>query len=560
MSRSLPRFAVFASLSIALAIPEAALAQTDLVGIPVAPAHKGSETQPRIISDHAGGAFVGFAGADTFFVARLHSDGTPEPSWKALRVPNLHLEPLSGSRFAWLRPNTIMAMSDFFDNGIGLQAPPFWYRQSTDTGIVSPEDSITTLIRYVRPELVEQPNGTVLIVNLGNNSASGFAEFRNAYVESNGDLVEGFTTPLTGTASNNLVTLYCRAIPADGGGAWAVGEVFDGTYVYTDIVAARIQMNGTSALTPGHRVITAATRNQRQPALASDGAGGVFVAWTDGRTLATGDDIYAIHLTATGSLVSGWTTGGKVISNATGTQVQPAIVSDGAGGAWIAWVDARNGENDIYFTHVLGNGTLAPGFPAGGASLCGAVGGQVDVQLAADGAGGFFALWLDQRDGETDVYGHHVAANGSAISGWSPGGLPVSTHPVLQRTPRLLVMTPQRALAVWGDSRSGTEKIYVATMNDQTLSVPALSSAALSLHAVRAPFHGDVELVLAAADGDPVDIALLDIAGRVVARQRVEAGGSAVPVRFAGPLAPGLYFARANQAGHAADCRAVVIR
>lgn len=532
-------------------------AQSSTAGVRVAPAHAGSESQPRIISDHAGGAFVGFVGEqDTLYAARLRSDATPDPAWTALKVRQVNVEFPSGSRIAWLRPGTIVAFSDLY---WGLpDTTNFLYRPTSDTGIVQPDYSGQSFIAYLSPALVEQPNGTVLAASLANDPNTNIAQLRVAYVANDGGLVEGFLTTLTGRATAAQV---CRAIPADGGGAWTVSEVYGiAEGISNDLVAARILATGGPALTPNFRVISNAARDQKAPALATDGAGGMIVAWQDARNLATGEDVYAMRLLADGSLAAGWTAGGKVICNATGTQTQPAIASDGAGGVWIAWADSRSGEADIYFTHVLANGTLAAGFPPGGLALCAVTGGQVEVQLAADGAGGCFALWLDQRDGETDLFGLHMAANASMIAGWAAGGSPICTHPTFQKSPRLLTLDSHRALAVWADARSGPEQIYVATLTDQVLSAPPLGAAALSLRAARAPAYGEVELWLGSAGG-PVEVALLDVSGRVVARETVDAEGSAIPVRFRGrSVPPGLYLARASQGARHANCRVVILK
>lgn len=42
-----------------------------------------------------------------------------------------------------------------------------------------------------------------------------------------------------------------------------------------------------------------------------------------------------------------WIENGVPVCTAPGYQVQPDIVGDGAGGAILAWVDARGGEDDI---------------------------------------------------------------------------------------------------------------------------------------------------------------------------------------------------------------------
>jgi hypothetical protein len=150
-------------------------------------------------------------------------------------------------------------------------------------------------------------------------------------------------------------------------------------------------------------VLSNAPRDQMDEVAVSDGADGAIIAWRDGRNTATGTDVYAVRLLSTGAVAAGWTAGGTAIAVLGGGQSAPSMVSDDAGGAWIAWVDERNlvlGGTDIYLTHVLANATLAAGFVANGRALCDQPGDQSAVQLARDGSGGCFAVWLDARDGE----------------------------------------------------------------------------------------------------------------------------------------------------------------
>src|SRR6187551_1414534 len=44
------------------------------------------------------------------------------------------------------------------------------------------------------------------------------------------------------------------------------------------------------------------------------------------------------------------------ICTATGAQTTPAIISDGAGGAIVAWADARSGNRDIYVQRISADG------------------------------------------------------------------------------------------------------------------------------------------------------------------------------------------------------------
>ena len=76
-----------------------------------------------------------------------------------------------------------------------------------------------------------------------------------------------------------------------------------------------------------------------RPVLASDGAAGAIVAWEDGRNAAD-NDVYAQRLSAAGA--PQWTASGVQVA-AADNAATPAIVSDGAAGAIVAWTDERNG-------------------------------------------------------------------------------------------------------------------------------------------------------------------------------------------------------------------------
>src|SRR6185503_18574774 len=61
-----------------------------------------------------------------------------------------------------------------------------------------------------------------------------------------------------------------------------------------------------------------------------------------------------------------WATGGQPVCVAAEEQRQPAIAPDGAGGAFIAWMDLGFSRAGYYVQRVLGNGLIAPGWPANG--------------------------------------------------------------------------------------------------------------------------------------------------------------------------------------------------
>ncbi len=78
---------------------------------------------------------------------------------------------------------------------------------------------------------------------------------------------------------------------------------------------------------------------QNRPALLSDGLGGVFVIWFENGTLQR--DIFAQRVDQDGNRL--WAEGGVPVCACTGSQVLPKVVSDGSGGAFVAWENNPNG-------------------------------------------------------------------------------------------------------------------------------------------------------------------------------------------------------------------------
>ena len=85
--------------------------------------------------------------------------------------------------------------------------------------------------------------------------------------------------------------------------------------------------------------------DQVQPAMVSDGVGGAIVVWSDSRREETSFDIYAQRVTVRGT--PRWRANGVPVCGAAGDQFRPVGVSDGVGGAIIAWVDTRKGDGSV---------------------------------------------------------------------------------------------------------------------------------------------------------------------------------------------------------------------
>ena len=208
----------------------------------------------------------------------------------------------------------------------------------------------------------------------------------------------------------------------------------------------------------GNVALCTATGSQYNPTIASDGAGGAIVAWYDLR--GTSYDIYVQRINAAG--VPQWTPNGVPVCTAANSQSVPTIVSDGAGGAIVTWYDLRSGLSfDIYAQRV--NAAGVPQWTADGVAVCTATGDQWYPTISSDGAGGAIITWYDYRSGNFDVYAQRL--NAAGVPQWTANGVAVCTAAGDQTTPTIASDSAGGAIVTWYDNRSGNYDIYTQRLN-----------------------------------------------------------------------------------------------
>ena len=147
--------------------------------------------------------------------------------------------------------------------------------------------------------------------------------------------------------------------------------------------------------------VCTAMGDQLGPTGIPDGAGGTIVAWFDERAGIGNGDIYAQRISATGTPL--WAASGVVLCTAGGEQTVPVILSDGTGGAIVAWLDRRNSSWNLYAQRISADGSVQ--WTADGVALCTPTASQVArASIASDGLGGAIVTWFDVRSGSWDVY------------------------------------------------------------------------------------------------------------------------------------------------------------
>ncbi len=189
-------------------------------------------------------------------------------------------------------------------------------------------------------------------------------------------------------------------------------------------VCLSVQLSAQWSTNPAvNNAICTATDNQHTLSIVSDGAGGAIIAWNDQKNGYVNFDIYAQHINASGAVQ--WDANGVAICTATRDQTIPTIVSDGSGGAIIMWKDLRNGvESDIYAQHINAVGAIQ--WSANGVAICTETGDQYGAMIVNNGAGGAIIAWLDYRSGTNyDIYAQRINASGSVQ--WSANGVAICT-------------------------------------------------------------------------------------------------------------------------------------
>jgi hypothetical protein len=185
------------------------------------------------------------------------------------------------------------------------------------------------------------------------------------------------------------------------------------------------------------------------PAVTADGSGNAYAVWQDGRG-GTQDIYFSIYNGTT------WSANSRVNNITTGSQTQPAIAVTAAGDAYALWADQRSGNFDIYFSFR----------PAGGAwsasvKVNNDVGttAQLAPDIALDAAGNAYAVWHDARNGNNDIYFSYRPAGGSWGANQRINDDLVTT---IQSEPALFVTSAGDAYVTWTDRRNGPEEIYFA--------------------------------------------------------------------------------------------------
>lgn len=153
-----------------------------------------------------------------------------------------------------------------------------------------------------------------------------------------------------------------------------------------------------------------------------------------------------------------WIYGGNQVSFGTDESRDPSVAPDGSGGVYVAWVQQTQGvlfQGDIVLQRYSALGE--PMWPVGGIAVCSAPGDQLAPVAVQDDSGNVYVAWEDRRDPGAGIYAQRIQADGTAL--WAANGVQVAPPQALDYPSRLAAVTDRNhgLYLAWCDVRSRTD-------------------------------------------------------------------------------------------------------
>jgi len=555
------RFAAPAALGLGLllATPPASIAIPggyDPLSIPLS-SNAADQTKARVCADGTGGAILawesGATGGSNIYVQRVDAAGSVQWTHTGIALvaaqgsqwaPLICADGVGGAYVGWIDARDGDHTIDVRLQRIDAQGAAQW---GTDGLVVA-----NTQFGQILYDLIPDGSGGV-IVAFGDAAAAATIRIRAQRVGPNAALPWG---PNGATVSLMPGNRYDARLVSDGAGGAIVTWV-DTRSGVADVFAQRVRFDGTVAWAAEGIPVNDLTGAQQHPVLTTDGAGGAIIAWEDPRGA-----VYGQRLDSDGN--AAWAEDGAMLGDSPGSVIAPRIVSDGFGGAVVAWSNSGANAN-VYAQRVDASG--AGLWTAAGVVICDELGTQNEAELVADGAGGAFVVWEDRRlTDDPDLYMQRLDGTGALLSG--PDGTLLCGAVRWQVDPVVAALGDGAVLTAWTDMRTGARSgIRGARFTPAVVGVepPAVSGLALA-PARPNPSSGALSVEFTLPRAAHVRLALYDVAGRRV-RDLLDESRAAGPQRAfvdlaAGGVAPanGVYLLRLDADGESRVRRVTVLR
>ncbi len=407
------------------------------VNVPISTAD-GSQHYPSVVTDGSGGAIITWRNAlggvnaqrvDAAGTVKWTTDGVYLGAANSVqRDPQIVSDGSGGAIVTW-ENNNVDATYNVYAQRIDANGAVQWTAEGVEISAATGDQQ--------DPQIAPDGSGGAIISWSDARSGSYIYVQR---VDADGTV----QWTADGVLISSVTGSQSKIVEDGSGGAiisWSNGDVY----------AQLINSSGALQWTAAGVAVSTATGYQGYLDMATDSSGGAIIAWKDSRSGA--DDTYAQRVDSTGAVQ--WTADGEAVCTATGAQWYPQMVADGSGGAIITWMDKRGGsnyaDNDIYAQLINADGSVQ--WVENGVVISAADGAQAAPAITSDGAGGAVIAWEDYRSSPLDVYAQRVDADG--LVQWTTDGVAVTTAGGGRDWTALAGDGSGGAVIAWRDGRDG---------------------------------------------------------------------------------------------------------
>jgi hypothetical protein len=365
---------------------------------------------------------------------------------------------------------------------------------------------------------------------------------------------------------------------SDGAGGAIVGWQDDRQSPgHTRLFGQRVSARGSALWAANGIPLTHAARtDERAHVLAADGNGGAYVAW-ESSALRTPTAVFVQRVDKAGR--TEWPVDAPVVRSG-GGQSTPALTTDEKGDAWLAWIDSRAIQSQsvgVYAQRLSRAGTPELGWPDSGAAVCTVPSRQrAHPRIVTAGADGAYVAWLEDLAPRAT----RITRLGVVPASWPAGGVQLSDSPFPDGHFALAPADRGRAIVSWSEGRPPTAAASLvraqllspdgvgAPPRQPRQALPASVTSATGVEfALRGfqpnPVSGVLAIAFALPDGAPARLELFDITGRRRAISEVGSLGAGTHVVRLGEgrgFAAGLYFVRLTRGDVVLSSRGLVVR
>ncbi len=237
-----------------------------------------------------------------------------------------------------------------------------------------------------------------------------------------------------------------QALTTDGNSGVIVAWLnFDESYDITRVFVQRISSAGGHYWSSTGVSATSIVGTQYDPQIVSDGEGGAYVAWTDcrGSSWCSISNVYIQRFDANGSPL--WATDGVRVFEGTWSG-SPNLVADSEGGCIVFWASSLSISAQRF------NGDGVKQWEPNGVSLCSGCNTTGDFHSVPDGEGGAILVWNNDDLAFNRPFAQRISSAGNAL--WASGGVLLSGNESQKSISKVVTDDDRGAFIAWSDYSS----------------------------------------------------------------------------------------------------------